>query len=103
MLETLAFEVATFRHLPDDAVVHRPVSWLLAEYERVAEARWRATTEQVVAVQLGVSRALAAALGGKGLKELPTYEELLEEQGRPEEQLPAWQRRFEQVNVGSKE
>ena len=100
LLETLAWEVATFRHLPDEAVTQKPVVWLFAEYERVAEARWRGTTEQIAATQTGVGRALAQAFGKGDLPDLPDYDEIVESSKPLEDRLPAWHKAFEQANEG---
>jgi len=100
LLETLAWEVATFRHWDDEAVTRKPVAWLFAEYERMAEAKWRATTERIAATQTGVGRALAQALGKGDLPDLPDYEEILKMRQPEQDRLPAWMEKFEEANEG---
>jgi hypothetical protein len=94
------WEVAVYRHLPDEAIRQRPASWLFAEYERVAEAQWRQVTVQVMAVETGVGRALAQALGGKSPPDLPDYDDLVARASSRKDRLPAWQRAYERANPG---
>ena len=54
-------------------------------------------TEQVLAVQLGVGRALALAFGAKRLPDLPEYGDAVEG-GQRRGRLPEWMRRFEEAN-----
>lgn len=94
--------MATFRHLPNEAITIYSVPWLFAEYERVAEARWNDTAQTVAAVQLGVTRSLAVMLGSGKPDELPTYKELLEQQRKErgqDQEKPAWMLEYERVNL----
>lgn len=97
-LETMVFEVAVFRHQPDEWVAGKSVVWLIAEYERVNRARWNDTLDRIMATELGTSRALAQVLSKDKLPDLPSYEQSLRKRSGQDSQLPAWQYDFEAAN-----
>jgi len=51
----------------------------------------------VATTELGVARALTAALGGKSAGKIQSFDEA-SRMRRRENRLPAWQRAFEKVN-----
>ena len=55
-------------------------------------------TEEVLAVQLGVGRALAQAFGKGNLPDLPEYDEVIG--GSSRSSLPNWMKQFENANPG---
>lgn len=76
---------------------------LLRRYEWIARSRWDEVTTQVMATQLGVSRALAMAFSqreGRRLPDLPTYDGAMSSGPHPGPQLPEWMREFERANLG---
>jgi len=66
----------------------------------VLRARYEAQTAQVEAVELGTLRALSITFGSKGdkLPKLPTFDELLQQQGPAAARIPAWMKQYEAVN-----
>jgi len=65
--------------------------------------RWRYNElkSAVTATELGVSRALVAAFGGKAPEDMPDYEDAVQGPKRKaRDRIPAWMKKFEEVNAG---
>ena len=72
----VAFRLAGHYGQSEGDVLSRPAGWFLDRWERYLRLHYQDMTAQVAAVQAGVSRALAQALGGKKrLPSLPSYDE----------------------------
>jgi len=55
--------------------------------------------DRVTATELGVARALVAALGGKIPGEMPGFDEVVRKE-QHQQRIPTWMQEFEKVNVG---
>lgn len=94
----MVFSVALELHVAESVIGAYPASRLLERYEWVLEAQWEATTSQIAAVELGVTRALMQAFGETPEK-LPSYDDVIAQQEQSEAQLPTWMQEFERVNA----
>lgn len=96
----MAFDVATYRHLPDNVITLRPPAWLFDQYERVQRFRWGEFNQAIMAAETGTARALARAFN-KDAKPpaLQTYDEMMAEklQSGPK-RLPGWVGKYKEQN-----
>ena len=95
------FEVASYRHLPDEYLYTKPVRWLFSQFWMIQQANWQTWTGHVTATEVALSRALSVAFSGKKtakLPPLPTWDDV----STPKRSaLPKsdFVRRFERVNL----
>jgi hypothetical protein len=102
LLQTATVEVGGYFHALPDLVAQRPAGWVLTQFHYVRRARWNDDVRATLAVELGVSRALAIAFGAKGthLPDIPTYDEMLAQQQTAAPKIPRWMAEFEKANAG---
>ena len=75
-IDEVAFRLGGHYGRSEGEILSRPAEWFLDRWERYLRLHYQDMTAQVAAVQAGVSRALAQALGGKKrLPSLPSYDE----------------------------
>lgn len=75
-IDEVAFRLGGHYGQDEDDILGHPAEWFLDRWERYLRLHYQDMTAQVAAVQAGVSRALAQALGGKKkLPSLPSYDE----------------------------
>ena len=102
LLETLLFEVASFRSVTDEYVWSKPVGWLFSQYDLVQRAKWDRWVEGVAGMELAVVRGVAVTFSGSKkparLPPLPTWSELQERKRETARVKPDWILRFEQAN-----
>jgi hypothetical protein len=101
LLDRLVFEVASYRHLPDECIHTKPVRWLFSQFWMVQQANWQTWTGHVTATEVALSRALAVAFSGKkkaALPPLPTWEDM----SKPQASAPRksdFVQRLERANI----
>ena len=96
------FDVASYRHLPDEYLHGRPVSWLFAQFWSVQRAQWRQWTGMVTATEIALMRGLSAAFSGKDkakLKPLPTWAEVSGEKKGKQAARASFAERVERANL----